>query len=75
MTLFCFIAEVIECTGVAVKAVGDDVSFFKSRGCREGDIEGASTELCRALRGEEPSLQGIEFGIFAEPDPAFFPSD
>ena len=75
MTLFCFIAEVIEGRGVAVEAISNDVGLFKSRGDGEGDIEGASGIFGGTARGEEPGLKGIEFRILAEPDPAFFPSD
>jgi hypothetical protein len=75
VSFFGFVSQVIQSRGIAVQTVGYHVCLPETRGISEGDVQGATGILCRPSGREEPTLEGIELGVFSGPDPSFLASN
>lgn len=58
---FGLVLEVVQCAGIAVQAIGDDICLSQRRGALKGDVECASGVFGRPSGRDEEGLNGIEF--------------
>ena len=72
---FGFVSQVIQSGWIAVQTVGDHICFPEGGGISKGDVQGAAGIFGGPSGREEPTLEGIEFGVFSGPNPSFLASN
>ena len=73
VSFFGFVPQVIQSRRIAVQTIGDHVCLPEGGGISKGNVQGAAGILGGPSGREEPTLEGIKFGVFSGPDPFFWP--